>query len=80
MNQWFGLSSFADAYGIDRGGLWVTAEGFNGHYRVNGTRFIKVNPDGTIENIGEIPGLDQCSITFSFNNVAIVEADALIKL
>lgn len=72
MNQWYGLTNFAQAFGVDRGGIWVTSEGLDGHYRVNGTRFIKVNPDGSIDDIGEIPGSGQCSITFSFNNIAIV--------
>lgn len=70
--QWPGLSLFAEGDGVDRGARWVSRSGFSGHYRVSGTSFIKINPDGSKEVLGTIPGSGQCRIAYSFNNIAIV--------
>lgn len=77
MLQWYGLTQFATGEGIDRGARWVTASGFEGQYRVSGTSFIKVNSNGTTTIIGAVPTGGQCSIAFSFNNIAIVASGNL---
>lgn len=77
INQWFGLSKFADGEGVSRGGRWVTAEGFEGEYRVSGESFIRVNSDGTTSALGSVFAGGQASIAFSFNNVAVVAGGSL---
>ena len=72
MINFYGLKDFAVGKGIDRGGLWVSRDGFQNHYRVSGTDFISVSATGEITVLGTIPGTKQVSITYSFNNVAIV--------
>ena len=72
MLQWYGLTELAQGEGVDRGGRWVTSEGFDGHYRISGNSFIKLNPDGTYDALGAVPNGGQGSIAFSFNNVAVV--------
>jgi len=72
MYQWFGLSLFADGEGVDRGARWVSRSDFQGHYRVSGNSFIKVNSNGSTTVLGVVPGSEQIRIAFSFNNIAIV--------
>ena len=72
MINFYGLTPYATAKGIDRGGKWVSRDNFEGHYRVSGTKFISIDGFGVVTQLGDIPGTDQCSITYSFNNVAIV--------
>lgn len=72
MQQWFGLTKFAEGQGIDRGSIWVSRSGFEGHYRVSGNKLIKVNSNGYASVLGNIPGSDQASLAYSFNNLAIV--------
>lgn len=77
MTDWYGITEFADGYGMDRGGKWVSADGFSGHYRVSGTTFIKVHANGSITHLGDVGAGGQCSIAYSFNNIAIVSAKNL---
>lgn len=77
MYQWFGLSMYATGFGIDRGARWVSRSTFQGHYRVSGNSFIKVNSGGSVDDLGVIPGFDQARIAFSFNNIAIVASQKL---
>lgn len=72
MINFFGLSSFATGVGIDRGGVWVSRSTIEGHYRVSGQKLIEVSASGTVTELGDVPGTDQASFAFSFNNVAIV--------
>ena len=74
MCQESGLSLYAIGEGVDRGGIWWSQESSskNGHYRLSGTSFIKVNSDKTITNIGTIRGSDTARFAYSFNNIAIV--------
>ena len=68
------------APGPDRGAIWVDRgeNELSGHYRIQGTRFAKItdiSDDNTVpfnESIGIIPGIDQASMAYSFNNLAIV--------
>ena len=77
MTNFYGISSFGTGSGIDRGGRWVSRKGFEGHYRVSGTKFISVSTSGAETILGDIPGTDQVSIAFSFNNVAVVASGSL---
>jgi len=70
--SFYGLSEFASGSGIDRGGKWVSRDGLEGHYRVSGTDFIRIDAGGAVTVLGTIPGSAQASIDFSFNNVAVV--------
>tara|TARA_R110002020_G_scaffold467655_1_gene691386 strand:+ start:19655 stop:21064 length:1410 start_codon:yes stop_codon:yes gene_type:complete len=72
MNQFYGLTKFVDGVGVDRGGVLVSRTGLEGHYRVSGTSFIKVNTNGTTTVLGAVTGSDQCSFAYSFDNIAIV--------
>lgn len=70
--NFYGLTQFSTGQGIDRGGIWVSRDGFEGHYRVSGTFLISVDQNGISTTIGMIPGTDQVSMDYSFNNLAIV--------
>ena len=72
MVNFYGLSSFATGVGIDRGGIWVSTASLEGHYRVSGDKLIEVSANGTVTELGTIPGSEQVSMAFSFNNLAIV--------
>ena len=72
MYQMPGLTLHASGRGIDRGGIWCSADGFEGHYRVSGTDLIVIDEYGLITVLGTVPGTEQCPITFSFNNVILV--------
>jgi len=72
MYQMPGLTLHATGSGIDRGGIWCSAEGLEGHYRVSGTDLIVIDEYGLITVLGTVPGTGQCPMTFSFNNVILV--------
>lgn len=61
----------------DRGGIFVERDNFRGHYRVIGGNLTLV-PDQvggfttTLVSLGPIPGTKQCTLAYSFNNLAIV--------
>lgn len=68
-----GLKLFANAEGVDRGGIW--SERFNEHFRVSGNKLITVSQFGDITDIGAgtlIPGSGQARFDNSFNSVAFV--------
>ena len=65
-----GLTAHATGLGLDRGGYWNERQGK--HFRVSGENLISVSTAGSINNIGEITGLDRASMTHSFNTQAIV--------
>lgn len=74
----------SSSVGEDRGGIWVDVgdPNFDGHYRVSGTALIRVdNPGETSVNISDVigilPGSGQCSLAYSFNNLAIVASGKL---
>jgi len=72
MYQMPGLTLHGTASGIDRGGIWCSAEGFEDQYRVSGTNMISVDSLGVETILGTIPGTEQCVFTFTFNNVIVV--------
>ena len=69
--------------GVCRGGIyWLqssgTAEAFhNKLYRVMGEFLVSEAKDGTITTIGAIPGTDQCTMTYSFDKLAIASGQRL---
>lgn len=67
-----GLKLFANAEGIDRGGIW--SERDNEHFRVSGDKFITVSQFGDIADVGgmSIPGSDRVRFATSFNSTAFV--------
>jgi len=75
--NWYGLANFSTGEGIDRGCIWVSAAGLEGHYRVSGKSLISVNADGTTKVIGDVGGFGQVSMAYSFNNLAIVSGGKL---
>lgn len=77
MINFYGLSDYAQGVGIDRGGLWVSTLSLEGMYRVSGNALISIDENGAITNLGEIPGSEQVSMAFSFNNLAIVADEKL---
>ncbi len=70
MIQQSGLTEFAEAKGIDRGGIWN--EQFETHFRVSGTKLISVDASGVITELGDIPGVDTVRMPYSFNTQAII--------
>jgi hypothetical protein len=70
MLQQPGLTQLGTGRGVDRGGVWN--ERFNAHYRVSGTKFIRVAANGAVTELGNIDGTDTVSMPYSFNTQAIV--------
>lgn len=70
--NYFGLTNYATGQGVDRGAIWVSRDGFEGHYRVSGGFLISINASGVVAVLGAIPGTEQVSMDYSFNNLAIV--------
>ena len=75
--NWFGLTSFATGEGVDRGAIWCSAQGFEGHYRVSGSSLIQISSSGAVTNLGSISGVGQVSMDYSFDNLAIVASGRL---
>ena len=75
--NFYGLTSFGEGQGKSRGSIWVARTGLEGHYRVSGTKLIKVESNGSVTVLGDIPGSDQASMTYSLNNLAIVASNRL---
>lgn len=62
-----GLTLFSQGTGIDRGGInWN-----NELYRVSGNSLLKIAKDGSITNLGNIDGKLQCTLYYSFDDLAI---------
>lgn len=66
----YGLTQFATASGIDRGGIWN--ERLIDHYRVSGQKFVSVSTTGVVDELGAISGSKRASLAYSFNTQAIV--------
>lgn len=65
-----GLTKLGDTTGKSRGGIWN--ERFQKHLRVDGSTLVSVDSDGSITEIGTIPGADTVSLPYSFNTQGIV--------
>jgi hypothetical protein len=72
MLQLYGIRQHAIGGGKDRGAKYVTRSGLEGQYRVSGQSLYKVLPSGELLDLGTIPGSNEVSMDFSFNNLAIV--------
>ena len=72
MYQLPGLTDLTTGSGVDRGAIYVTAEGLEGQYRVTGTDLVLEDGAGNLTVLGTIPGDEQAVLDFSFNNVMIV--------
>lgn len=72
MLQYPGLTQIGTGFGADRGGIYN--ERFNQHYRVSGTKFVSVATDGTVTELGDVPGSGQARLQdlYGFNTQAIV--------
>lgn len=65
-----GLTQLGTGVGIDRGGVYN--ERMSRHLRVSGTKFVMVGPTGTVTQLGDISGIYQASLPYSFNTQAII--------
>lgn len=65
-----GLTQYATASDIHRGGLWNERQ--QTLFRVAGTELITVADDGTVAVLGTIPGTDLAVMPYSFNTQAII--------
>ena len=72
MLNYYGLSDFATGVGFSRGSIWVARTGLDGHYRVSGQSLIQINDNQSVTVLGTVTGIDQASLTYSLNNLAIV--------
>jgi hypothetical protein len=62
-----GIAAFTTGQGSDRGAIvWES-----NHYRVSGTKLIKVAADGTVTVIGTISGTDNARLDYSFDHLGI---------
>lgn len=75
--NWFGLTEFSTGDGVDHGAIWVSAEGFEGHYRVSSGSVFKIDANGVTEYLGPVLIGGQVSMAYSFNNLAIVSGGRL---
>lgn len=75
MQQIHGLTQHGTTSGASRGSLWVEHPDLEGHYRVQGTDFIKVNTDGSVSVLGTISGSGPVCMTSTFNNVIIANGN-----
>lgn len=63
-----GIIKFGEGPGIDRGGInWKGI-----CYRVMGQKFVSINSLGSITIIGDVGGIGEVSLTYSFDYLAIV--------
>lgn len=70
MLQIEGLTQYASADGVDRGGLWN--ERHQEHYRVSGSFLVKVSEGGIVTTLGVVSGNSQAALPYSFNTQGVV--------
>lgn len=68
-----GINHVADLLGVDRGGIVWRGE----HYRVCGTKLVKISASGQITEIGDVQSGGQCSFDYSFDHLAINAGSSL---
>lgn len=68
-----GINHVADLPGMDRGGIVWKGE----HYRVCGTKFVKISASGQITELGDVQPGDLCSFDYSFDHLAINAGSSL---
>lgn len=74
MMQHSGLTEYGTGSGPDRGGVWN--ERLQQHFRVSYTQFLVVDEDGANQRFGNIPGMGQVSMPYSFNTQAVIGGGA----
>ena len=62
-----GINHVADLPGVDRGGIVWRGE----HYRVCGTKFVKISASGQVIELGDVQSGGPCSFDYSFDYLAI---------
>lgn len=68
-----GIAQFGTGPGADRGGI-----NWNGQcYRVMGSKLVRVEPDGSYFELGEVGHGGQCSLDYSFARLAVVSGGNL---
>ncbi len=75
MIQQPGIKQFATGLGADRGGIWDSRQ--QQHFRVSGTRLIRISQTGTVTELGTVPGIDTVSMDYSFNNLAVIASERM---
>lgn len=68
-----GINHIADLPGVDRGGIVWRGE----HYRVCGTKFVKITASGQVTELGDVQFGELCSFDYSFDYLAINAGNAL---
>lgn len=68
-----GINHIADLPGVDRGGIVWRGE----HYRVCGTKFVKITASGQVTELGDVQFGGLCSFDYSFDYLAINAGNAL---
>lgn len=77
MQQIHGLTQFGTASTSSDGAIYCTAPNFEGHYRVHGSDFIRVDDAGNVTVLGTVSGAGQCVMWHSFRNVAVIRDEKL---
>lgn len=68
-----GITQFGTGPGVDRGGInWKGV-----CYRVMGSKFVRVNADGTVTTLGDVGNGGQCTLDYSFDRLGIASAGDL---
>ena len=75
-----GIKQFAVTSGVDRGGFYSEAEGFNIHFRVAANDFISVSKKGVVTALGNVTGSLQVQMDQSANNFAMVADGKFVVL
>lgn len=70
MHAYPGVASFANATGVDRGGMYNDRQG--NHYRVSGQELVSVSASGVVASLGAVPGDGQAAMTYSFQTQCVV--------
>lgn len=71
-----GIIPFTDSLGVDRGAIvWEGA-----CYRVSGNRLVRIQENGTVNDLGLIAGSGQVTMTYSFDLLAISTGSELYYL
>ena len=68
-----GIDHLADGLGVDRGGINWDGE----CYRVQGTKLVRVEANGTLTVLGDVGGTGQVTLDYSFDYLAIASGGSL---
>lgn len=65
-----GLTKLADGSGVDRGANYN--DRFENLFRISGDKLVQLNTNGTITELGDVPGSSQAAMPYSFNTQAVI--------